>query len=177
MQRGNFPYRRLGERLESLRKQLKETIPEVSGAVELDIDIISSYEKGETRPSEDVLDLLISHFDIHEDEADELWELAGYSTASENSQPIIDVPNLVVVPMDSRTIYTDTANVSINGFGVVITFMQNGPGGQPVAVSRVGMSTEHAKSVYEVLGKTLAQAESNQTKKLLPGQQNKKPKN
>lgn len=177
MQRGKFPYRRLGERLESLRKQLKESVPEVSGAVELDTDIITSYEKGETRPSEDVLDLLINHFDIRDDEADELWDLAGYSPGDENSPPVIGIPNLVVMPLDNRTIYTDTANISVNGFGVVMTFMQNGSDNQPVAVSRVGMSVEHAKSVYEVLGKTLAQAEAKQAQKLLPDQKNKKSKN
>ncbi|MCA9348118.1 helix-turn-helix domain-containing protein, partial [Candidatus Saccharibacteria bacterium] len=79
MQRGKKPYTKLGQRLSSLRQKLNETIPDVSGAVELDNDIIASYENGERRPSEDVLEMLISHFDIKGEEADELWELAGYN--------------------------------------------------------------------------------------------------
>lgn len=168
MQRGKYPYRRLGERLQKLRKKLHESISEVSGAVELDIDIIESYERGETRPSEDVLDLLISHFDIHDEEADELWDLAGYAVGSSQSDDIPNVPTLVMIPVDNRIVYSDSANVTVNNFGVVMSFMQNGPNGQPVAVSRVGMSLDHAKSVLEVLSKTIKQAESNENPKLLP---------
>jgi transcriptional regulator with XRE-family HTH domain len=176
MKRGKFPYRQLGERLQSFRQQLQESVTEVSGAVELETDIIESYERGETRPSEDVLDLLINHFEVRDDEADELWDLAGYgSPVSEGDTPTS--PTLVMIPLDNRVIYTDTANVTVNNYGVVISFMQNGPNGQPSAVSRVGMSLEHAKSVLEVLAKTIKQAENSGTPKELPGNSTKSSKN
>ena len=38
--------------------------------VEIDVDTLSGIERGEHRPSESVLLLLISHFDIREDEAE-----------------------------------------------------------------------------------------------------------
>lgn len=166
MQRGT-PYRRLGQRLRSIRQSLQETLPEVSGAVELDSDVLASYERGEARPSEDVLDLLISYFDIKDNEADELWELAGYSRGT-SVDDMLQLPTLVMVPMDNRVVYTDTANIAINNFGVVMNFMQSGPNNQPVNVARVGMSLEHAKSVLEVLQKTIAQAEATRQPKLLP---------
>lgn len=172
MQKRQYPYRLLGERLQGFRKKSRETIPEVSGAVELETDIIAAYERGETRPSEDVLDLLIRHFDIEDDEADELWELAGYSdSTSAGDMPAM--PTLVMIPTDNRIVYTDTANVTVNNYGVVMNFMQNGQGGQPAAVARVGMSLEHAKSVLEVLGKTIKQAETAKTPKYLPGKTDK----
>lgn len=173
MQRGKTPYYRLGQRLQQIRRQLRETISEVSSAVELEADIISSYEKGETRPSEEVLGMLISHFDIKDDEAEELWELAGY-VQHESIETMHDMPQptLVVIPVENKIIYTDTANVSVNNYGVVLTFLQSGPNNQQVPVSRVGMSLEHAKSVLEVLAKTIAQAEAARKQKGLPGQAN-----
>ncbi|MFZ1323835.1 MAG: DUF3467 domain-containing protein [Candidatus Saccharimonadales bacterium] len=177
MQRSRFPYANLGHRLQEIRKQSLETVPEVSGAVELDNEEIVRFEKGEDRPSEDVLMLLINHFNIREEEADELWDLAGYTDAKAQPQPLDHTafPTLVVVPNDTRIIYTDTANVSINNFGVVLNFMQNGLSSQPQSVSRIGMSMEHAKSVLEVLARTIAQAEASKTPKALPGKTSSKP--
>jgi transcriptional regulator with XRE-family HTH domain len=171
MQRGKKPYSKLGKRLLSIRKSLSETLHEVSGAVELDTDIIDSYEKGETRPSEDVLGMLISHFEIKGDEADELWELAGYTESSDTTNAVDaqyempPMPTVVVVPMDNKTIYTDKVNVSVNSQGVVMSFMQESiMNGQSVPVSRVGMSIEHAKKVAEVLNKTIQKYEENKPK-------------
>lgn len=169
MQRGKRPYQRLGQRLSEIRKKLQETLPEVSGAVELESDIIAAYERGEARPSEDVLELLIAHFEISNEEADELWDLAGYGSGQAPDQAA-QLPTMVMVPFDNRIIYTDTANVTVNNYGVVMSFMQTGPGNQPVAVSRVGMSMEHAKSILQVLEKTFAQAEAAVQPKQLPSE-------
>lgn len=168
MQRGNgTPYQQLGMRLSAIRHKYQETIHEVSGAVELESDILACFERGEDRPSEDVLDMLISHFNIKDDEADELWDLAGYNSKQTYEEPPM-IPNLMVVPTDNRVIYSDTANITINNFGVVMNFMQNGLQNQPVAIARVGMSLEHAKSVLEVLSSTIAKAEEAKTPKQLP---------
>lgn len=172
MQKRQLPYKQFGEKLQKIRKNSRESLPEVSGAVELESDIIERYERGETRPSEDVLDLLIRHFDLEDDEADELWNLAGYTGGNPGYTPIsndiANVPNLMVIPMDNRIVYTDTANVTINNYGVVINFMQNNVSNQPSSIARVGMSIEHAKSVLEVLTKTINQAENSQKPKQLP---------
>jgi len=168
MQRGKKPYQQLGTRLRQIRTRLHETVTEVSGAVELEADMIDSYERGETRPSEDMLGLLISHFDIKEDEADELYDLAGYSSADNDlnlPDDMPSLPSLVMIPMDNRVIYTDSANVSVNNYGVVMSFTQNGPNNQPMGIARVGMSIEHAKSVLNVLATTIAQAEKQQKSK------------
>ncbi len=64
---------------------------------------------------------------------------------------------------DSRILLTDVVDIMVNNYGVVLDFMQSGPGGsQPVA--RVGMSREHAKSILQILQTTLSQTENNTTK-------------
>jgi transcriptional regulator with XRE-family HTH domain len=167
MRKGHTPYQQFGQRLQEIRKKFQETLPEVSGAVELESDVLARIERGEERPTEDVLMLLISHFNIKDDEADELWELAGYENTRNQSEPT-QPPTVFMIPLDNRIVYTDTAHVMINNYGVVINFSQNNGNNQPLAVARVGMSLEHAKSVLEVLATTIAQAEAIKQPKALP---------
>jgi len=167
------PYKTLGARLKRMRLGHKESLAEVSGAVEIEIDSLSQMELGQNRPSQDILLLLISHFALKEDEAVKLWKMAGYKDNDlpgfENqgtlADPIVGQPMMVVMPLDTRIIYTDMVHANVNNYGVVLSFMQNtGQGNQPLAVSRLGMSREHAKSLMEVLQRTLSQSEP----KILP---------
>lgn len=160
--RGEFPYKSLGRRLKLIRERQQQTVAEVSGAVEVDIEDITSFELGASRPSEDILLLLISHFDIKDIEADKLWDLANYSQAANQEQET--KAGMIVSPNDARVLYTDLVYITGNAHGVVMNFMQeSGPQGQPLIVSRVGMSREHAKAVLRVLNQTL-----NSTPKALP---------
>lgn len=157
------PYRQLGAKLKDLRQKHNESLAEVSGAVEIDIELLDQYERGAERPSEDILLLLISHFSTKEHDADHLWQLAGYEKINTDTIPVTDQyspqPAVMVLPMDARIVYTDTVHVMANNHGVVMNFLQNsGPNGQTIAVSRVGMSREHAQSVLELLQHTLEQS-------------------
>jgi hypothetical protein len=138
-----------------MRVNRRESLAEVSGAVEIDVDTLSVIERGTERPNEEILLLLISHFSIKDEEADVLWKLAGYDVEPETK------PVAVIAAEDLRIVYTDLLHVTVNDFGVVMNFMQNG-GGQPQAIARVGMSREHALSVLEVLQKTLSSQQSRQ---------------
>lgn len=172
------PFKDLGIRLRAVRQKLQESLIEVSGAVEIDSTILASIEQGEKRPSEDILLLLISHFGINEAEAAKLWELAGYDRqtmqgGTQMSDEQGQAKMIMVMPVDNRVVYTDMVNVMANNFGVVMNFMQTGGAdNQQVAVARIGMSKEHARSVIEVLQKTLAQAE--EPPKRLPAPKNSK---
>jgi hypothetical protein len=168
-----YPYKTLGARLKGMREHLRESLAEVSGAVEIEADMLSEIEKGTNRPSEDILLLLISHFAVKEDEATKLWELAGYDQSdtgatSMGNDSFGNLKNTVMVmPLDARITYTDMAHVMVNDHGVVMNFMQTGgPGNQPLVISRLGMSHEHAKSVLEILQKTLAEQEAEVPKSL-----------
>lgn len=169
-----YPYQTLGGQLKVMREKHKESLAEVSGAVEIDLEDMRKFEQGTIRPSEDILLLLISHFDVKEAEAVKLWELAGYTKkeAKVHTMPHDEVKNqqlLMVMQMDTRVVYTDTVQVSVNNYGVVMNFMQNaGQNTQPTAISRVGMSKEHALSVIDLLQRSLAQAEAANQPKALP---------
>ncbi len=164
--RHNYPFRTLGERLKHLREGQRQTLAEVSGAVEIDSNLLKDFEQGAQRPSEDVLMLLASFFDLPDDETNQLWELAGYSNdpmPEETTQPVY------VMPMDVRIVYADMYHVAINDYGVMMNFMQSaGPGRQPLAVARLGMSREHAQQVLETLQRALAADTQPRQPKLLP---------
>ncbi len=150
------PFRQLGSQLKKLRELKRESMAEVSGAVEIDSDTLGAFESGSERPTEDILLLLISHFAAKEDIASKLWELAGYF--SDQSDQVNDSQTVAFMPSDNRVIYTDMLHVMVNDYGLVMNFMQGtGANNQNIIVARVGMSKEHAKSVIEVLQKTLEQ--------------------
>jgi DNA-binding XRE family transcriptional regulator len=172
------PFEPLGTHLRRMREKRQETLAEVSGAVEIDPDTLNSIEEGMERPGEDILLLLISHFATKEDLATKLWELAGYN---QDELPVQNVVNnihgqaqngVVVLPADTQIVYTDMVHVMVNNYGVIMNFMQTaGPNSQPLAISRIGMSKEHAQSVLEVLQKTLSLHEP----KSLPAKNSKHP--
>ena len=170
------PFRTLGWQLKLVREQLKQTLAEVSGAVEIETEILELIEQGKQRPNEDVLFLLISHFDIKDADASSLWELAGYSDnfslPKEDLLPLSsgqDKALNITLPLDPRIMYTDHLHTSVGDYGVVLNFMQaTGFSNQSLPVARVGMSKEHAQSVLDVLRKTLSQAERADKPKALP---------
>ena len=161
--RYNSPLKSLGNRLKFVRENAKETLAEVSGAVEIDIDLMQGIESGSQMPSEEILLLLISHFDINDDEAASLWELAGYSEDDSTAQ------NSILTPENLKIIYTDVTHVTSNNYGVVMNFMQNtGPTSQPQTVAKVGMSREQAKDIVKTLTNQLETKKINSPPKALP---------
>jgi transcriptional regulator with XRE-family HTH domain len=160
------PFRTLGRQLKALRNRANESIAEASGAVEIEVEALASFELGQSRPTEDVLLLLISHFGAKDDEAVRLWEMAGYGMdkipVSHNANEEIQlIPATLQMP-EPRILFTDIVDVTVNNYGVVMNFMQGAsPNSKPTTVSRVGMSREHAKSVLDILRVTLEQTDQN----------------
>lgn len=167
------PFLSFGSALKQLREKTSKSQAEVSGAVEIDQGRLMSFETGETRPSEDILFLLIQHFNLQDAEAQELWRLAGYTKKdNEGAQYFMndevgeakETRTVSISQEDAKIVYTDMIQVMVNNYGVILNFMQGaGVNDQPLAVARVGMSKEHARSVLEVLKKTLDQADSTST--------------
>lgn len=155
------PYKPLGKHLKNLRLRSNESLAEASGAVEIEVRELASYELGKTRPTEDVLLLLISHFSAKDDEAVRLWEMAGYN-ADKAVVPVSGSTQAIQKTADNRIIFTDIVDISVNNYGVVMNFMQNGPAAAPQPVARVGMSREHAKSILKILQHTLSRTERSQ---------------
>jgi DNA-binding XRE family transcriptional regulator len=170
------PYKSLGSCLREMRQKLKESTAEVSGAVEIDEDALDRIEQGVDLPSEDILMLLISHFGLCDDEAVNLWELAGYNQggrawdqhAPQKEEQQFTKQPVVVLAMDSRVVYTNGVEVVTDKAGVVMNFTQyvdQSQGNVPVA--RVGMSYEQAEQVLATLQHSLLHAKF-QCQKTLP---------
>ena len=156
------PYKPLGKKLKDLRTRANESLAEVSGAVEIDVMELASFELGKARPAEDVLLLLISHFGAKDDEAIKLWETAGYGM---EKIPVSHATNGLSSAQAStsqdRVLFTDVVDIVVNNYGVIMNFMQSGPANSSQVVARVGMSREHAKSILKILQATLSQTEQN----------------
>jgi hypothetical protein len=185
MSKTEKPYATLGKHLRTVREQAKRSLAEVSGAVEIEEKYLRQVEAGVLRPEEDIMLLLISYFNVQDQEALHLWELAHYdsdlnehlqmdqqSTAEENLQAS-GKQTVMLVAMDVRTMYTDSADISANKAGVTLSFNQTNP--QPgndqqqnVTVSRVGMSYHQAEQLAQTLQKVLLQAKYMGHTKLLP---------
>jgi transcriptional regulator with XRE-family HTH domain len=178
MSESKAPYTSLGNHLKYVREQANQSLAEVSGAVEIDENSLARIESGEERPSEDILLLLISHFNVQDTEALQLWELADYGgDVPEQIRPEIEIPAngkpVVLLAMDMRTQYTDGVDINVNQAGLTLNFTQ---AGQPVPtpVARVGMSLEQAEAVMRTMQQALMQAHYHRsTKQLPPGQQTK----
>lgn len=153
-------WKSLGKELKVLRARAKESLAEASGAVEVDVKQLASFELGQARPTEDVLMLLISHFNAKDDEAVKLWELAGYGSSTASASQPLEI-NLANPDTTDKIFFTDVVDVTVNNYGVVMNFMQGaGPNKEPSSIARVGMSREHAKSVLQILQLTLTQTEN-----------------
>lgn len=167
------PYETLGLQLRTMREHSNETLAEVSGAVEIDLETMEKIELGAERPSEDILMLLINHFNMQDHEAVKLWESAGYDAYDPEPQrptrtEALDKTALVLLAMDTRILYSDNASVQANDSGVVLTFGQDGTNGQSVALSKIGMSYEQAAKVLEALQRALLYGKHQGQKRLPP---------
>jgi len=172
-----LPYETLGSQLRHLRERSRESLAEVSGAVEIDEKDLTLIEAGTERPSEDILLLLISHFALEDEKAAELWQLAGYDKSQgddshnhESAGQQSRQQQTLMIMIDPRVMYSDAVEVVGSPEGVVLNFSQNaGQHGQPLTVSRIGMSREQAKMLMGVLHQALYDLDNPNRKRLSDG--------
>lgn len=167
------PFVNLGRHLKYVREQSKQSLMEVSGAVEIEEKSLELIEAGVERPAEEILLLLISHFNVAETEAVQLWELANYdSTIPDQIKPEqIDLGNkpvVMLVGIDIRTMYSDGIEIASTPSGITLNFTQAGGNEQNVSVARVGMSHEQVELVLVTLQQAMLRAKYLPSQKLLP---------
>lgn len=163
-ERKRQPFADLGAKLKLLRERKQESLEDASGAAEIDAPTLQAFEEGKERPAEDILHVLLHHFDAQDEVAEELWSMAGYKMprdvedAMELSQTKYQsVSAMFVLPLDNRILYSDSVQVNTNNHGVVLSFMQNvGSDNKPAPVSRIGMSREHAQHLLMLLNDCLS---------------------
>jgi transcriptional regulator with XRE-family HTH domain len=160
-ERQELPFKNLGDRLKMIRQKLHESVAEVSGAVEIDEQRLQRIEQGKERPSEDVLMLLINHFGMQDDDAANLWQLAGYDQPNDRDDDSQgDTHNnsrtmVMIMAVDPRIIYSDGVQVTANNAGVVMNFAQGVGTQHAMTTARIGMSREQAYGLLETLQKVL----------------------
>ncbi|HSW85396.1 MAG TPA: helix-turn-helix transcriptional regulator [Candidatus Saccharimonadales bacterium] len=174
MSESETPYITLGSHLRYIREQSRQSLSEVSGAVEIDEKRLEHIEAGRERPSEDILLLLISHFGVQDREAVQIWELAKYdsdmpdSISDRQNGDSADGPVVILMMSDVRTVYSDGVHVAINPAGVTLNFTQTVNRSQHVPVARVGMSHHQAEQVIRTLQGAMLRAKYLSETKLLP---------
>lgn len=170
------PYEALGARIKFLREQWQQSVDELCGSLEIDQSTLKSIESGTTLPPIEILDMLISHFLLTEDQADDLRDLAEAEREHAGDTFPVGIEDMLAkqvvmyLPVDNRIVYTDSMQANVNDHGVILQFMQQVPGGQPAPVSKIGMSRQHAERVIEVLSQTLKQHDMGKKPKSLPPQ-------
>lgn len=170
----NEPYESLGSRIKFLREQWQQSLQEVSGTLEIDETSLRAIEDGASLPKPEILDMFISHFLLTEDQAQDLRDLAedNFQQASDalstGLEDMLMKQIIMYLPIDTKTIYTDQMNATVNNHGVVLQFLQQNGSDQPVTVSKLGMSREHAEKMIEVLQSTLRQHDQGTHTKRLP---------
>lgn len=182
MSQAKKPFASLGSHLRTVREQSKRSLAEVSGAVEIDQRQLELIESGQQRPEEEVMLLLISYFDVQDQEALHLWELADYDSdlndhlqfdrlddGIEFNDSSTAKPMIMLLALDVRTLYSDGLDVKIDPAGVTLQFTQAVANqAQPVPVARLGMSHGQAELVMKTLQRALLQAKFGGTKQLPP---------
>lgn len=175
MSESQTPYSTLGSHLKYVREQSRQSLLEVSGAVEIDEKRLERIEAGLERPAEDILLLLISHFGVADREAVQLWELADYDSdmpdqiKPETADSQLSSKNVVMlVGFDTRTIYSDGLDIIWNKAGMTLNFTQATGQDQTLPVAKVGMSFEQAEQVMKTLQKAILHAKYVGNTKLLP---------
>lgn len=167
------PFKTLGTHLKYLREQVRESLAEVSGAVEIDVNVLERIEQGFERPTEDILLLLISHFAMPDQEAVQLWELAGYDGDASGKFHLDDPalagkPVVMVIGLDMRTQYSDGLDIVVNPAGLTLNFTQAAANNQRMPVGRIGMSVEQAEQVVKNLQAALLRARYGNGPQALP---------
>ncbi len=164
------PFKTLGDKLKTIRQKLHESVAEVSGAVEIDEHMLLKIEQGQERPTEDILLLLINHFGMQDDEAAVLWDLAGYDDPHDHddqdpSSPQQNRTMVMIMAVDPRVIYSDSAQVTANTNGVIIGFSQGVGTPHAITTAKVGMSREQAYKLLRTLERTLEASKPRQLPK------------
>src|SRR3990167_2356318 len=160
------PFQELGAQIRSLREQWDQSISELSGTLELDPSVLVAIESGKTLPSEDILDMIIEHFLLTDEQAEvmlktiEEYDTKTQEALSKGLEDALTKQMVMLMPIDSKVVYTDSMQATVNQGGVVIQFSQQ-VNGQAVPVSRVGMSREHAEKMIEVLKETIKSFDQN----------------
>ena len=156
----------LALKLREHRQRKKESITVVADVIGVDRTYLSKLENGHERPSIEILNNLVRHYSLSENEANDLFLAAGYRSGvvisrKEENMDKTDKPIQPGVQINLNgnlpVLYSDSVFITSNPYGVSLDFAVNmGPTNQQNVVSRIGMSKEHAKALAETILRQLS---------------------
>ena len=156
-----------GEKLNLHRKQLNLTLKQLSNETGIDVSVLSKFENESRYPNELQLSKLGSTLGLNKYQLVELEQLSRRGT-QQTINPKENLAEPIKINYDRHNppiIYTDSAYITVNQFGLTLDFTQ--PQGEIIkqdVVSRIGMSTRHAKLMAQKIIDLLDTSE-NQIKK------------
>ena len=153
------PYKSLGNKIKKSRILNNMELIEVSEAIEIEVNILKKIESGMLRPDEDILELLITYLNIEDNEADKLWELAGYESESVEEPKEINLTKGIVMMLsplvNDKASYSDFLDVHYDKSGIVLHFKQVSGQKKPVDVAKVGVSYSQAQEIIRTIQRVL----------------------
>jgi transcriptional regulator with XRE-family HTH domain len=175
------PFALVGQAVASSRTTKKMSQRDLAAALEISTSTLGLIERGQRRPSREVLVMIFSIFKMNQEIRGQLWTLCGFEfedaedaraeaeefdhyhldDMSDLSQPKVRTATMAVLPMpvpilNEQIMYTDSAHVVVNNFGVVVEFKQASTDGKTnINIARIGMSKEHAASLVNILTDTI----------------------
>ena len=171
----NNSLKTLGQKIRSKRLDLKQSISEVSGSIEIEEKELLKIETGLKKPSQEVLELLIEHFKITDVEANNLFELAGYTSENVFPSNLMDFLQslgsksiIMLSPIEQKIVLSDSLDVFVDKDNIVFNFKQSLGNAQPTSVSRVAMNINQAHQVLDLLSKALIKQNYLKSPKSLP---------
>ena len=168
MQGSELPQKRIGGYLKQRRERLNESLAEVSGAVEIDINELSEIESGNILPSEDILMLLLSHLDVEETAARKVLKLAGYDALQPdevNGDEQLKQQMFVLMP-GFQIQLADKVQVQKANSSVILNFYQPSITNTDMPIARVGLTKKQAKALISQLQAELNDQSLSSTKLL-----------
>lgn len=158
----------IGKKIKMLRKSQGESLVQLSKAIDMDRSYLNKVELGTIKPSSKLLERIIVHYSVEGNEANRLRQIAGYIPVKvvlndgrkENSQlmveqPVAQMTQVNVNPLQTPVLYTDSTFVTASEFGLVLDVAQTINGQQQNIVTRIGMSFDHAKKLIQVMQDTI----------------------
>lgn len=178
------PHKALGDKIKHLREQWKQSVDEVSTTLEIDEKELKQIESGKVLPNDHMLEMIINHFLLSEEQALELRAMATLNQEHAHDgvfgnglmEDMLMKQVVMYLPVDNRVVYTDSMNATVNKHGMILQFMQS-QNGKNANVSQVGMSREHAERMLSVIKTTLDKYDKSQETKLLSPPKQKKSQN
>lgn len=166
-------------KLRSYLSLKRESISSLADAIAVNRSYLSHVANGRQKPSSDLVSKIINYFKLGPSEAEELHLLVGNNSPNINLDEAKGVTNKVKsgqlpsgkvpdqtknielnFPNNSMVLYSDSALVSSNPFGIVFDFAQTVANtNRQNVVARVGMSVEHARALLDALAKRINETE------------------